>query len=238
MNPSPSQQRELNDQSWNWALRTGREEMGNLEVNLRFVEQAGLLRAGVKSVELGCGTGSLTDVLHQKGIDIQGSDVSQVAIARGLEKYPHLKLSVGNAEQLSQEKESLDAVLSFDVLEHLFNPDRHLTEVYRVLKPGGYYLFQTPNKLTNVIYETLTTRTLAWRQYHPSLHFAGQLKRRLAKHGFEVRFVKMNTVNAFTLRKLEKYPRLQKWMQRLNFQRLPLWMQTNLYVIAKKTSPR
>jgi hypothetical protein len=110
--------------------------------------------------------------------------------------------------------------------------------VYRVLKPGGYYLFQTPNKLTNVIYETLTTRTLAWRQYHPSLHFAGQLKRRLAKHGFEVRFVKMNTVNAFTLRKLEKYPRLQKWMQRLNFQRLPLWMQTNLYVIAKKTSPR
>jgi ubiquinone/menaquinone biosynthesis C-methylase UbiE len=234
MRPSPRQLQELNDQSWNWALRSGREELGNVEVNLRFLEQTQLLHPGMKVVELGCGTATLTDVLHQKGVAIIGCDVSEVAIGRGREKYPHLNLSVQNAEQLPWEDESFDAVLSFDVLEHLFNPDQHLAEVYRVLKSGGYYLFQTPNKWVNVIYETMKTHSLTWRRYHPSLHSAGQLKRRLSRHGLKSQFVKMNTVNAFTLQKLESYPWLRRLIQRLNFRRLPLWMQTNFYVIARK----
>jgi ubiquinone/menaquinone biosynthesis C-methylase UbiE len=234
MKLSRDQQQDFNDKSWDWALRTGREELGNLEINLRFLEQTGLLHDGMKAIELGCGTASLADTLYQKGVDIAACDVSEVAIGRAKEKYPHLDLSVQSAEQLPWPDEHFDAVLSFDVLEHLFEPDRHLSEVRRILKPNGYYLFQTPNKWVNAIYETMKTRSLAWRQYHPSLQYAGQLKRRLTKHGFEVQFVKMNTVNAFTLRKLGKYPRLQKWIQRLNFQRLPLWMQTNFYVIAKK----
>jgi len=238
MKLSHRQQQELNDQSWDWALRSGREELGNIEVNLRFLEQTGLLRPGMKIVELGCGTATLTDALYQKGDDIVGCDVSEVAIGRAREKYPHLNLSVQNAEQLPWENESFDVILSFDVLEHLFEPDKHLSEVYRVLKPNGYYLFQTPNKLVNAIYETVKTRSLGWRRYHPSLHFAGQLRRRLSKHGFETQFMKMNTVNAFTLQKLEKYPRLQKLIQRLDFRRLPLWIQTNFYVIAKKAQKR
>lgn len=235
MSLSSRQQQELNDQSWNWAIASGREELGNLEMNMEFLTQTGLLSAGMAAVELGCGTGTLCEMLYQKGIPISGCDVSQVAIDHGRKKYPHLNLSVVNAEQLPWENASFDAVLSFDVLEHLFDPDKHLSEVRRVLKSGGFYLFQTPNKLVNAIYETMKTRSFKWRRYHPSLHSAGQLKQRLLKHGFESRFIKMNTANAFTLKKLEKSPRLRKLIGRLDFRRLPLWMQTNFYVIAKKT---
>jgi 2-polyprenyl-3-methyl-5-hydroxy-6-metoxy-1,4-benzoquinol methylase len=238
MKLSSGRQQELNDQSWKWAIGSGREEMGNLEINLKFLEESGLLRAAMKVIELGCGTGSLCEALYQKGIDAAGCDVSQVAIDHGRGKYPHLNLSVVNAEQLPWEKETFDAVLTFDVLEHLFDPDKHLSEVLRILKPGGYYLFQTPNKWVNAIFETLKTHSFEWRRYHPSLHFAGQLKRRLLKHGFQVRFVRMNTINAFTLKKLESYPRLAKLATRLDFRRLPLWMQTNFYVIARKTAGR
>jgi 2-polyprenyl-3-methyl-5-hydroxy-6-metoxy-1,4-benzoquinol methylase len=234
MKLSSGQQQEFNDQSWKWAIGSGREELGNLEINLKFLEESGLLREGMNVLELGCGTGSLCQSLYQKGIDIAGCDVSQVAIEHGRGKYPHLNLSVVNAEQLPWENETFDAVLSFDVLEHLFNPDQHLAQVRRILKPGGYYLFQTPNKFINAIYETMKNRSLAWRQYHPSLHFAGQLRRRLSKHGFETQFVKMNTANAFTLKKLENHPRLRKLMGHLDFRRLPLWMQTNFYMIARK----
>jgi 2-polyprenyl-3-methyl-5-hydroxy-6-metoxy-1,4-benzoquinol methylase len=234
MKLSRDQQQDFNDKSWDWALRTGREDLGNLEINLRFLEQTGLPQSGMKAIELGCGTGSLTAALHQRGVDIAACDVSEVAIARAKEKYPHLDWSVQSAEQLPWPDGRFDAVLSFDVLEHLFEPDRHLSEVRRILKPGGYYLLETPNKRVNAIYETMKTRSLAWRQYHPSLHCAGQLKRRLSKHGFESQFIKMNTVNAFTLRKLENYPHLRRWIGRLNFQRLPLWMQTNFYVVARK----
>jgi 2-polyprenyl-3-methyl-5-hydroxy-6-metoxy-1,4-benzoquinol methylase len=238
MKLSSGQQQELNDQSWKWAIGSGREEMGNLEINLQFLDESDLLRAPMKVIELGCGTGSLCEALHQKGIAIAGCDVSPVAIDHGREKYPHLHLSVVNAEQLPWENETFDAVLSFDVLEHLFNPDKHLEEIRRILKPGGYYLFQTPNKLVNAVYETMKCRSLAWRQYHPSLHFAGPLRKRLSRNGFDVRFVKMNTINAFTLKKLESYPRLAKLAARLDFRRLPLWIQTNFYVIARKLTPR
>lgn len=236
MRPTFNQQREMNDRSWQWAIGSGREEMGNLEVNLQFLAQTGLLHAQTKAIELGCGTGSLCQALYQKGIDITGCDVSQVAIDYGREKYPHLNLSVVNAEQLPWENESFDVVLSFDVLEHLFNPDGHLAQVNRILRPGGYYLFQTPNKWVNSIFETMKTRSLEWRRYHPSLHSAGQLKRRLIRHGFALQFIKMNTMNAFTLKKLENSPWLIKLAGRLDFRRLPLWMQTNFYVIARKTA--
>ena len=96
------------------------------------------------------------------------------------------------------------------------------------------YLFQTPNKWVNSIYETMKTRSLEWRRYHPSLHSAGQMKRRLARHGFESQFVKMNTINAFSMKKLQPYPLLAKLAGRLNFKHLPLWMQTNFYIIARK----
>ena len=105
---------------------------------------------------------------------------------------------------------------------------------YRVLRPGGYYLFQTPNKYSNIIFETLQTRSLQWRHYHPSLHSPGQLRRRLSRHGFEARFVKMNPINEFTIKKFKKLGPIGNIFNYINFHRMPLALQTNLYVIAQK----
>jgi predicted SAM-dependent methyltransferase len=40
--------------------------------------------------------------------------------------------------------ESFDLVVTQDVMEHLFHPERAVREIYRTLKPGGLYLFTTP----------------------------------------------------------------------------------------------
>lgn len=40
---------------------------------------------------------------------------------------------------------SIDVVIATDVLEHLVDPDTFVREMYRVLKPGGYILLDTPN---------------------------------------------------------------------------------------------
>ncbi len=42
------------------------------------------------------------------------------------------------------ENESVDSIVSFEVLEHVFNPDKFLSEANRVLKPGGSALFTVP----------------------------------------------------------------------------------------------
>ena len=48
-------------------------------------------------------------------------------------------------EPLPFEEDSFDAVVANQVLEHLHNTDLFITEIYRVLRPGGYAVVSTPN---------------------------------------------------------------------------------------------
>ena len=234
MDEDLKKQQELYDKGWCKELQAGKEERGNLQTNLEFLDQINLLKPNDKVLEIGCGIGSVVSELGRQGYDIIGIDISGEAIAYGLKKYGDIRLEVRAAEALPYEDESFDTVLSFDLFEHIARIDTHISEVWRVLRRGGYYLFQTPNKYSNVIYETLRTKSLQWRRYHPSLHSPGQLRRRLAGGGFETRFVKMNPINAFTIRKLQKLGPIAYVFRHINFRRLPFALQTNLYVIARK----
>jgi ubiquinone/menaquinone biosynthesis C-methylase UbiE len=236
MDENLRKQQELYDQGWRRELEIGKEQRGNLQTNLEFLEQTDLLKSGDKILEIGCGIGSVVFRLSEQGYDVTGTDISSEAVNYGLKKYGDIKLEVRAAEALPYEDESFAIVLSFDLFEHIAATDTHLSEVRRVLRPRGYYLFQTPNKFSNVIFETLWTRSLKWRRYHRSLHSPGQLKRRLAKHGFETRFVKMNPINEFTLKKLKKLGPLGRVFKYVDFRKMPLVLQTNLYVIAEKIS--
>jgi ubiquinone/menaquinone biosynthesis C-methylase UbiE len=234
MDENLKKQQEHYDFGWRIGLQAGREQLGNLHTNLEFLAETDLLRPEDRILEVGCGIGSLTAELSRKGYDITGTDISSEAIKYGLEKYGDIKLMVQPAEDLDFEDGAFDAVLSFDLFEHIAAIDKHISEVWRVLHPSGYYLFQTPNKYSNIIYETLRTRSMQWRRYHPSLHSPGQLRRRMARHGFETRFVKMNPINEFTEKKLQALGLLGRILRRVDFRLMPLVLQTNLYVVAHK----
>ena len=227
-------QQELYDEGWRKELEIGKEERGNLQTNLEFLDQARVLRSGDRILEIGCGIGSVVSRLSSQGYEVVGTDISCEAIEYGQKKYAGIRLEVQPAEALPYEDGAFDVVLSFDLFEHVAATDAHLSEVRRLLRPGGHYLFQTPNKYSNVVYETLRTKSLKWRRYHPSLHSPGQLQRRLAKHGFEARFIKMNPINEFTLKKLDKLGPIGWVFKHVNFRKLPLVLQTNLYVIGHK----
>lgn len=228
------QQKELYDQVWKKGLSKGKEQRGNLKTNLDFLKKTALLKKDEKILEIGCGIGSVVSALSKQRYDVTGTDISREAISYGRKKYGDIKLQVEAAERLSFEDQSFGFVLSFDLFEHIAEVDRHLSEVYRVLKPGGYYLFQTPNKYSNALFSTISHKSLKWRRAHPSLHSPRQLRRRLKKHGFNVDFIKMNPVNEFTLKKLEKFGVLKHIFRYIKFESLPLSLQTNLYVIARK----
>jgi len=48
-------------------------------------------------------------------------------------------------EPLSPKSNSTDLVIALEVIEHLFDTDFFLTEIYRILKPGGLLILSTPN---------------------------------------------------------------------------------------------
>ncbi len=227
-------QQRMYEQSWSRSLAAGKEQQGNLQVNLKFLEQVDLLKPDMEILEIGCGVGTVAYELSRKGCRVTGTDISTTAIEYGRGKYPGVDLQVQPAEQLSYADGSFDAVVSFDLLEHLVEVDEHLSEVNRVLRGGGYYLLGTPNKYVSGFFDTLRKGDLSWKISHPSLHSWRGLRRRLARHGFSCRFVKMNPVSEFTLGKLRPFGPLRWIAQHINVARLPLSFQVTLYAAAVK----
>jgi SAM-dependent methyltransferase len=93
-------------------------------------------------LDVGCGTGANLLMLSKYG-DAEGVDVSEDALAfcreRGLEK-----VKLGAGEELPYEDGSFDLVTAFDVVEHMDDDLAGLTEMRRVLRPGGRVLLFVP----------------------------------------------------------------------------------------------
>jgi SAM-dependent methyltransferase len=212
-------------------------QFGNLEANLRFIEETGLLRPSTAALEIGTGTGALLHTLLERGCHMQGVEMNQALIDEGQQWYGALPIQKVSGLALPFPDASFDVVLSFDVFEHIPDSDAHLREVRRVLKPGGSYLMQTPNKWTNVVFETIRWKSFTrFREDHCSLHTLGQLRRRLERHGFDVAVSDVPVVNEFFRAKVRRYAGIagRAALAVLNPDRLPAAWRTNLYVRARR----
>ena len=93
-------------------------------------------------LDVGCGTGANLEMLARFG-DAEGVDVSEEALAfcraRGLK---HVR--AGAAEALPYKEAAFDLVTALDVVEHLDDDVAGLSEMRRVLKPGGCALLFVP----------------------------------------------------------------------------------------------
>lgn len=94
-------------------------------------------------LDVGCGTGLITQVL--KG-DVWGLDISEWKLERAKQHVPNAKFVVGDAENIPFDNESLDCVVSTDMLEHLERPDLAIQGIYRILRQGGIYIGTVPSK--------------------------------------------------------------------------------------------
>lgn len=92
-------------------------------------------------LEVGCGAGGMTKAIkyYRPDLDVMGIDISKKAINQARKDSSGVKFLKGNAYKLPFKDKSLDAVLMFDLLEHLEDPKRSLNEIRRVLKPSGVF---------------------------------------------------------------------------------------------------
>lgn len=226
--------REIYEQLWNDALRRGIEDAGDLELAMLFLEKGQLLEKRYSILEIGCGIGKLCSRLYDMGYkNVTGIDIASSAISFGRNRFPNLNLLCMDAGSLAFRDNCFDVCLSFDLVEHIPDVNTHFEEVWRVLKPGGKYLFQTPNALSNSLITTIQTKGLGWTVYHPSLQFWWTLRRRLSDAGFiEVEFIKLAPLSNF---KIQQVPRFLRWtFKHIPWEKLPLLLQTNYYVVSYK----
>jgi SAM-dependent methyltransferase len=82
--------------------------------------------------------------------EVVGIDSSEEAVdrARATHRLENLNFEAMPATELSFPDGSFDAAYSIQVIEHIENVELHLSEVVRVLRPGGRFVVATPNRLT------------------------------------------------------------------------------------------
>jgi SAM-dependent methyltransferase len=107
----------------------------------------GGFKRGSRIVDLGCGSGVFSDLLHQQGCDTVGLDLSPQLVALGRRNYPDVEFVEGDVEHLPFPPMSFDGVLLSGIVHHLPNPLRCAAEVFRILRPGGRFVAFDPNRM-------------------------------------------------------------------------------------------
>jgi 2-polyprenyl-6-hydroxyphenyl methylase/3-demethylubiquinone-9 3-methyltransferase len=106
--------------------------------------------AGSRLLDIGCGGGFLAEAFAVLGCQVTGVDPSPVSIATARAHAAGQGLQVGYlvgaGEELPFPDAAFDVACCCDVLEHVADVDRVVSETARVLKPGGLYLFDTINR--------------------------------------------------------------------------------------------
>jgi 2-polyprenyl-6-hydroxyphenyl methylase / 3-demethylubiquinone-9 3-methyltransferase len=106
--------------------------------------------AGLRVLDIGCGGGFLAEEFAALGCQVTGVDPSPASIgtarAHAAGRGIPIDYRVGTGEQLPVPDAAFDVACCCDVLEHVSDLGRVISETARVLKPGGLYLFDTINR--------------------------------------------------------------------------------------------
>jgi 2-polyprenyl-3-methyl-5-hydroxy-6-metoxy-1,4-benzoquinol methylase len=101
-----------------------------------------------KLLDVGCGIGTITKELENRGFDIWGIDFSEVGVRRAQEIGVRATVCDVDASGIPFDDEMFDVLWCGDVVEHVFDPIYLLEEAHRVLKKGGEVVMSVPNDLT------------------------------------------------------------------------------------------
>lgn len=114
-------------------------------------------------LEIGCGEGYGTYYLRDHVPGITGLDISEETVEHANSKYKDHKcqFSVFNGEIIPFEDNHFDAIVSFQVIEHVIDVEKYLKEIYRVIKKDGVFMLTTPNRVYR-----LRPGQKPWNRFH------------------------------------------------------------------------
>lgn len=107
--------------------------------------------AGRRVLDLACGEGYGSALLSDAASQVIGMDVDQATLAHARTRYAdmtNLSFEIGDCAKIPAADASLDAVVSFETLEHIKPQREFVAECRRVLAADGILLISTPDKRT------------------------------------------------------------------------------------------
>ena len=104
--------------------------------------------AGREVLEAGCGEGYGADLIAGVARRVIAVDYDEATVAHVRARYPRVEVIHGNLAELPLADGSVDVVVNFQVIEHLWDQPQFVSECARVLRPSGLLMVSTPNRIT------------------------------------------------------------------------------------------
>lgn len=102
-------------------------------------------------LDAGCGGGAMAAALFKEGYrNIYGFDLSESGINMARQTFPNIaeRFAVHNSYESSLPEafphDNYDLIISTEVIEHMYSPDKYIKNIEGWLKPGGYLIITTP----------------------------------------------------------------------------------------------
>jgi len=179
--------------NYGWSSEQGPQSCGYIAP--RILEL--LNELGVKRVlDLGAGNGALCGLINSHGYEVVGVEYDRAGVELARSSHPEISFyNYGvqdNPKDLLAHEKPFDAVVSTEVIEHLFSPHLLPTYANNILKDRGYLIVTTPyhGYLKNIALAVFGK----WDHHHTALWHGGHIKfwsrdtltQLLSKNGFEV----------------------------------------------------
>jgi len=155
------------------------------EIDLSFLG----LTQGAYVLDVGCARGYTLAELSKRGCLAYGVEVLFDLVREALQTLEKTQSGgfpvAGSAMSLPFSNETFDAVVCTEVIEHVPNAERALSEIYRVLKPRGHLCLALPTWFTERLFNRLDPN-FATHSGHLRIFGPGEMKQLLELHGFKI----------------------------------------------------
>ncbi|MBV9759209.1 MAG: methyltransferase domain-containing protein [Acidobacteriaceae bacterium] len=152
-------------------------------------------KPGERILDLGCGTGQLTNKIAEAGADVLGLDASPEMIEQARQNFPQLRWQLADAANMPFDRE-FDAVFSNAALHWMLNAAAVARAIARALKNGGRLVAELGGKgnvaqIESAIHQVASRYqddVPAKRTYYPS---PGEYATVLESCGLELRIIQL-----------------------------------------------
>lgn len=137
--PTPAER--LYERIWNDQATREQYVGGNLRID-RAIAAVG---PGRRLLDLGCGDGVLGQALRDRFEEVVGADISESALEAAARRGLITQRINADSPPFPFPDSTFDAITCLDLIEHVFEPRVLVTEIARILAPGGVLYLATPN---------------------------------------------------------------------------------------------
>ena len=176
------------DTNYGWSTADEQDDHSYTLPAIRRLLPPGRLRI----LDAGCGNGFIAAALAREGHDVVGVDASEDGIRIARAAHPGVEFHVRSVyDDLSDVASGMDVVVSSEVIEHLYSPQRFLVNVGLTLRSGGSIVLTTPyhGYLKNLALSLANAwdkhHTVAWEGGHIKFFSEKTLTAMLREAGYE-----------------------------------------------------